>query len=96
MGFVKKTIKKITGADKAEKRAQEEAERSRREAEERARKQAELEAAQKSAMANAEGGDTEATTEIEGADKVSNKKKQIKGGRKGLTVTRSGGSGLNI
>ena len=95
MGGIKKALNKVTGRD-----AKKEAERQAREAEQRAaeqaKMQAEIDAAQKAGLSNASNaGAAENTTEVE-AQKASAKKKNIRGGRKGLTVARSGGSGINI
>lgn len=100
MGFVKKGIKKITGAvkkilnpaDEARKQAELEAAR----AAEAARKQAELEAAKQAATAQSGVPLKDATTDVPEGDTLSKQKKKLSGGRKGLTVSRSGGSGINI
>lgn len=90
MGFIKKVVKKITGIDKAE----DEARRKQQESEEAARRQAELEATQKAATNVGQQG--QAKSETPEATTTSDVKKRIKGGRKTLTVSRVGGSGINI
>lgn len=89
MGSIKKALNKVTGRDKAK----EAEERARREAE----RQAEIEAAQKAQQSNeATAGEEESVAEVGAKETESDKKKKLKGGRKGLTVARSGGSGINV
>lgn len=99
MGGLKKAFKKITGAlnpaRDAQKKAEEAARQQAAEAEAAAQRQAELEAANQAATATAGVGQKESTTDVEG-ETVSKQKKKLAGGRKGLTVSRSGGSGINI
>lgn len=88
MGSIKKALNKVTGRDKL------------KEAEEQARREAErqraIEAAQKAQEGNeANAGEQESTSDVE-VQKESDKKKKLKGGRQGLTVARSGGSGINV
>lgn len=93
MGFVKKGIKKITGAIKD---ILDPAAEARKEAEEAARKQAELEAARAAATAQSGVPSKDATADLPEGDTLSKQKKKLSGGRKGLTVSRSGGAGINI
>jgi ATPase subunit of ABC transporter with duplicated ATPase domains len=99
MGGLKKAFKKIIGAldpqRAAQKKAEEAARQQAAEAEAAAQRQAELEAANQAATATAGAGTKESTTDVEG-DTVSKQKKKLSGGRKGLTVARSGGKGINI
>lgn len=91
MGVVKKVVKGVTGIDlDAKKKAEEEARRQQQESEDAARKQAALESATNV------GQQGEAQAETPEATTTSDVKKRIKGGRKSLTVSRAGGSGINI
>lgn len=92
MGLGKKVLKLTTGIDlDVKKKAKEAEEAARIEAE----KSAALAAEQANVAANANAGAGEAATS-DVAQAASTKKKKLKEGRKGLSVTRSGGAGINV
>lgn len=94
MGIVKKALKKvakgITGRDPAEEAANAE-----RDAALQAEEQAVLAANKANVDASAAAGAADSTT-ADATQTASAAKKKLKGGRKGLTIARSGGTGINI
>lgn len=89
MGLAKKVLKVTTGIDlDAKKKAEEEARRA-------AETAAKLQAEQSSVAASASTGQSEGEA-VDPTTSVSDKKKKLSQGRRGLTVSRSGGSGINV
>ena len=93
MGIVKKVLKATTGIDlDKKKKAEEEA---RRQAAEQAELAAKLQADQNKVATDAAAGQGEGET-VDPTTAASTKKKKISQGRRGLTVARSGGGGINV
>lgn len=97
MSSVKKALKKVTkaftGVDlDADRKAEEEA---RRQAEAEAARAAALSAEQSKVAADAAKGVGE-SEQVDPTQSASAKKKKLSQGRKGLTVARSGGAGINV
>lgn len=92
MGVVKKVLKATTGIDlDAKKKAREAEEAAKAEAD----RQAALAAEQANVAANTQAG-TADTAQADPTQAVSTKKKKLKEGRKGLSVSRSSGAGINL
>jgi len=100
MGKVGKELRrardKVTGKSKAEEEARNAEQRAKEEAEKRAREQAELEAAQSAASTAGQGAEQAETDIGSEGTKQSAQKKKLKGGKKGLSISRASGSGINI
>lgn len=91
MGLGKKIVKLTTGVDlDAKKKA--------REAEEAAKAEADRQAALAAEQANVAANPTDSaeTGQSDPTQSASTKKKKLKEGRKGLSVARSGGAGINV
>lgn len=93
MGIVKKVLKATTGIDLDKKRKAEE--EAKRQAAEQAELAAKLQADQAKVAADAAAGQGEGET-VDPTTSTSTKKKKISQGRRGLTVARSGGGGINV
>lgn len=66
------------------------------EAKRKAQEQADIELTNQNALQPQDGEQKEATTETSDSDSASKKKKEVRGGRKSLSVSRQSGAGINI